>query len=222
MSLEELKLPYKPAMSSFARVVRGVLDEKECAAIIQAVNKKGFTPALLNIGGGIQELDPIARDGFRVIVDSPELTTWLLEVLRPYLPAQFGGAQLESLNERCRFLCYTPGQEFSAHYDARFTHPRTRASSYVTVQLYLHDVPTENGGGTTFLVDHMTYLPGENMAYQPGAGSVLIFSQDLMHEGSILRHGLKYTFRTEAMYARTQPSRDETKTSKKTGWRTRV
>jgi len=196
MSVEELVLPCKPADSSFARIVRGALSEEDCAELIRAVNVKGFTPALLNIGPGIQQLRPEFRDGFRVIVDSPPLSAWLLEVLRPYLPGTMDGCKLQSLNERCRFLCYTPGQEFSDHFDACFTHPSTGASSYVTVQLYLHDVPQESGGATTFLFK----APGDDVPCQPGAGSVLIFTQDLLHKGSLLKSGLKYTFRTEAMY----------------------
>jgi len=200
MSAEEIELPTLPSRNSFARVVRGALREDECAELIRYVNMKGFTPALLNIGGGHQQLVPDARDGFRVIVDIARLAGWILEVLRPYIPNSIRTGsrevRLESLNERCRFLCYTPGQEFPEHHDARFTHPRTRASSMVTVQLYLHDVAPSSGGSTTFLF-------GRNISpvkCQPGAGSVLIFTQDLLHEGSLLKHGLKYTFRTEAMY----------------------
>lgn len=205
MSVDEIVLPCKPADSSFARIVRGALDEEDCAELIRAVNVKGFTPALLNVGRGMQQLRPDCRDGFRVIVDSPPLTAWLLEVLRPYLPGTMRGCKLHSLNERCRFLCYTPGQEFSEHFDACFTHPSTGASSYVTVQLYLHDVPQDSGGATTFLFDG----PSGQVQCQPGAGSVLIFSQDLLHEGSLLKSGLKYTFRTEAMYIGTPLSERE-------------
>jgi len=199
-SVEELELPWKPFPQSFARVVHNVLSEEDCAALIHAVNVKGFTPALLNVGGGCQQLAPGCRDGFRVTVDSEPLTAWLLEVLRPYLPESLSdgdeAVQLHSLNERCRFLCYTPGQTFAEHHDGRFTHPRTHAVSKVTIQLYLHDVPLENGGATTFL-----FRGFPNVPCQPGAGSVLIFTQDLLHEGSLLSKGLKYTFRTEAMYS---------------------
>jgi hypothetical protein len=196
LSVDEVTLPIKPEARSFARVVHNVLSEEECAALIQAVNVKGFTPALLNIGGGMQMLAPEVRDGHRVIVDSVPLSSWLLEVLRPHLPEVFRkGERLHSINERCRFLCYTPGQEFAAHHDGRFTHPISRAASHVTIQLYLHDVPESNGGATTFLFNDHPSVP-----CQPAVGSVLIFSQDLEHEGSLLKHGLKYTFRTEAMY----------------------
>eukprot|EP00427_Karlodinium_veneficum_P058459 CAMPEP_0169389724 /NCGR_PEP_ID=MMETSP1017-20121227/46906_1 /TAXON_ID=342587 /ORGANISM="Karlodinium micrum, Strain CCMP2283" /LENGTH=285 /DNA_ID=CAMNT_0009491953 /DNA_START=123 /DNA_END=980 /DNA_ORIENTATION=+ len=191
---------------SFACVVHHVLDEEDCAALIASVNKKGFTPALTNIGGGNQALMPETRDGHRVIVDSPEFALWLLEVLRPHLPVErpFRGrgspCDLVDLNERCRFLCYSPGQHFEPHWDALYERPSSHSNagdfSSVTVQIYLHSVPQESGGATTFLKpDGSPVLP-----CQPGAGSVLLFSQDLYHEGSRLISGLKYTLRTEAMY----------------------
>ena len=38
------------------------------------------------------------------------------------------------------------------------------------------------------------------MPCQPRGGSVLLFTQNIYHEGSLLRKGLKYTMRTEVMY----------------------
>jgi len=195
---EDLPLPKRvTAFGSFARVVRGVIDEEACAELISHVNAKGYTPALLNIGGGKQRFAPLVRDGFRALVDSPELANWLLEVLRPHVPEEWEGEPLIDLNSHCRFLCYTPGQQFQAHYDGCFERP-SGGCSYVTLQVYLHDVPAESGGATTFLFDRKD----ENVCCQPGAGSVLLFSQDLYHEGSQLLSGLKYTMRTEAMYGK--------------------
>lgn len=199
-TVQELPVPRSKKRESFAKVLRGVLTQEECAELLACVNEKGFSPALLNIGYGLQKLEPYVRDGHRIIVDSPALTDWLTEVLRPHLPETTGDrAKLESLNERCRFLCYTPGQIFEEHCDGRYTrprgHPKAGDSSRITVQLYLHDVPPENGGATTF-------FPETSIAvgHQPEAGSVLIFTQDLTHEGSLVKAGLKYTLRTEVMY----------------------
>merc|ERR1711988_1120902 len=152
-----------------------------------------------NIGGGMQQLVPGARNGHRVIVDSPELADWLFKVLLPFLPPELeDGSRLVELNERCRFLCYTPGQKFPTHCDGTFerpeNHPHSGDFSFVTVQLYLHDVPRNYGGATAFM------LPGKPQ-HQPEAGSVLLFSQDLPHEGCLVEKGIKYTLRTEAMYA---------------------
>lgn len=186
--------------NTFARVVHGVLDESDCAELISLINDKGFTPALLNIGRGRQKLEPFVRNGHRVITDSTAVAAWLFEVLKPYLPETMHGGPLVELNDRLRFLCYTPGQEFATHFDGNYRrphgHPRAGDSSRVTVQIYLHDVPEENGGATTFIFGS----EGDNLPCQPKAGSVLLFSQDLAHEGSLLKTGLKYTVRTEAMY----------------------
>lgn len=189
--------------TSFARVIHNVLTEQQCAELIESVNNKGFTPALLNIGRGEQMLEPYVRNGHRVIVDSAPLSTWLFEVIKPHLPEDLpNGGELIELNERLRFLCYTPGQEFAMHCDGEFRRPpghlRKGDCSKVTVQIYLHDVPEENGGATTFDFGARS----ENLPCQPKAGSALIFSQDLPHEGSLLSKGLKYTVRTEAMYSR--------------------
>lgn len=106
--VEELPVVSRTGAGSFARVVRNVLSHKDCYALLSHVNTKGYTPALLNIGGGSQQLVPGARDGHRAIVDSPELVRWLLQVLLPYLPPELeDGSRLVELNERCRFLCYT-------------------------------------------------------------------------------------------------------------------
>ena len=44
--------------SSFARVVHDVFTEEECVALIAAINEKGFTPALINVGRGFQRYRP--------------------------------------------------------------------------------------------------------------------------------------------------------------------
>merc|ERR1712039_655566 len=120
-------------------------------------------------------------------------------MVHPHLPPELeDGSRLVELNERCRFLCYTPGQHFPPHCDGSFErhegHPHSGDFSYVTVQLYLHDVPAACGGATAFM------LPGKPR-HQPEAGSVLLFSQDLMHEGCLVEAGVKCRLRTEAMYA---------------------
>jgi len=199
---EELRVPKARPNSRFATVVRHVLTEAQCATLLASVNAKGFTPALLNVGMGVQMLKPDFRDGHRVVVDSPELAAWLLEVLRPHLPEQLeDGSRLVELNERLRFLCYTAGQSFEEHTDGRYRrpsgHPRAGDQSRVTIQVYLHDIPEAFGGATTF------YPSTSNpVAHQPEAGSVVLFTQDLLHEGSLVMKGLKYTLRTEAMYTR--------------------
>merc|ERR1711907_73654 len=164
-TVQELEIPdccseIGNASCSFARVIHNVLTPEECKELIEIVNQKGFTPALLNIGGGNQILAADIRDGHRVVVDSSELTRYLLSVVQPHLPTRIEAVrgregELVELNERCRFLCYTPGQTFEPHCDGMYIRHRGHVNegsfSAVTLQLYLHDVPTEHGGATTFL-----------------------------------------------------------------------
>jgi predicted 2-oxoglutarate/Fe(II)-dependent dioxygenase YbiX len=187
--------------TTFASVIKNVLSQEQCAEIISCINSKGFTPALLNVGGGFQVYSPNVRDGNRAIVDTPEMARYLLDVLRPHLPEKIGDMQLVDLNERLRFLCYKPGQKFKLHTDGMYQRPEGHANagdiSMITVQLYLHDIPKEFGGATTFILAESI---GDRVAYQPEAGSVLLFTQDLPHEGSKVEQGIKYTVRTEVMY----------------------
>merc|ERR1719215_973202 len=91
-----------------------------------------------------------------------------------------------------------PGQFFAKHYDGRFERqsgPRAGDYSAVTVQIYLHDVPEDFGGATAFC-----FGGSSDPKHQPEAGSVLLFTQNLLHEGSLVKQGIKYTLRTEAMY----------------------
>jgi hypothetical protein len=191
-------------IQNFARMVHGVLDPSECAALIASVNEKGFSPALTNYGDGCQVYDPRYRSSGRCIVDSVDLARHLFHILRPHLPPVFyAGTRAEirvhELNERMRVLCYSPGDKFHPHCDGCYyrpeTHPSAGSKSVVTVQLYLNDLPEENGGATTFIGRD------RRVPCQPTAGSALIFTQNLYHEGSELTRGFKYVIRTEAMYA---------------------
>ena len=101
------------------------------------------------------------------------------------------------LNERMRFLKYTPGNFFGPHRDLRYTRgpdagERAGETSHVTVQLYLND--KFKGGTTRFLCGKRHY------DVKPRLGSALIFDHDLLHEGSKVVGGTKYSVRTDVMY----------------------
>jgi len=185
--------------ASFARIVEGVFTEKQCKELIAMTNKKGYTPALINVGRGRQMLEPDARDGHRVMSDMEPLANWFAEVMRDSVPRERKVGEFQGFNERMRFLCYTPGQSFPPHFDGCYRrpdgHPRAGDKSQITVMVYLHDVDPECGGATTL-------FPGtsEEVDVQPKAGSAFLFTQDIFHEGALVKKGLKYTIRTEAMY----------------------
>jgi hypothetical protein len=58
------------------------------------------------------------------------------------------------------------------------------------------------GGETTFV----SYRnPTKNVSCVPRTGMVLVFEHELLHEGSELRKGRKYTVRTDVMYRPCMP-----------------
>jgi len=215
IEVEHLNLPwFGHNTRCHAVMVHNVLTHAECVALIDCINAKGFTPALLNVGGGRQQLFQGVRDGWRCIFDSEQFASYLLSVLQPHLPEEWDGRTLSDINERCRVLCYTPQQQFSAHYDGTYCrsppHPRAGDKSRITIQLYLNTIPEEYGGATTLLDGRSARRKccflrsaqrGNPIACQPRAGSCLLFSQNIYHEGSELLDGYKYTLRTEAMYS---------------------
>ena len=85
-------------------MLHNVLSPKECLELIDLLNVNGFTPALLDIGRGRQHLLSEVRDSLRSIVDSPEPSAYLCDLIAPHLPRTTsswqGEAHLDGLNER--------------------------------------------------------------------------------------------------------------------------
>ncbi|KAL7551004.1 hypothetical protein ACHAWF_014210 [Thalassiosira exigua] len=123
------------------------------------------------------------------------------------------------LNERMRFLntfCVCP---FSSavncshalfilyhHNTVRFVRGRdagVRAgeTSHVTVQLYLND--KFKGGETRILCGKRHY------DVKPKMGSALIFDHDLLHQGSKVLVGTKYSVRTDIMFTPLKPPSED-------------
>lgn len=75
--------------------------------------------------------------------------------------------------------------------------------SYFTVQLYLNDIPEENGGATQFIEEEFKHnIERKVLNVQPKTGLALIFEQDLLHQSTELLNGIKYTIRTDIMCRR--------------------
>ncbi|KYQ89574.1 hypothetical protein DLAC_09529 [Tieghemostelium lacteum] len=125
----------------------------------------------------------------------------LWQRIKQFVPDEFNLARKYSLNERLRFLRYGPGQEFKTHMDGQYQRergPRVGDRSYVTVQLYLNE--GMKGGETTFFETYADCDNNNGIPVIPKMGSVLIFQHDILHEGSILKKGIKYVMRTDVMY----------------------
>lgn len=139
-----------------------------------------------------------------------------------------GAAQIVGLNERLRFLRYYKGEKFAHHYDGTFVRDAPEKgetapeASFITVQLYLNSsdpVPNgppsgdHSGGSTAFLDPSIRDFNrrADARAFEkaidegavhcwPRAGRVLVFEHKLLHQGSEVSRGVKYTLRSDIMY----------------------
>ncbi|KAK6416101.1 hypothetical protein LTR95_017496 [Oleoguttula sp. CCFEE 5521] len=227
----------------YAVIIDHVLTHEECRALLRAAEatapKTGWERAMVNVGGGRQEMYEDVRKCGRIIWDSQDVASkiWdrvkglseLSEILRlehrPKItgtgPSQRNEAWvLTRPNERMRFLKYIGGEYFTEHCDGTYETPDRKERSYMTMHLYLNDTglpppevldsmePDERlevgpaglvGGSTAF---HSLHYNGEKLDVEPKAGRVLIFQhRNLLHSGEDVVQGVKYTMRTDMMYA---------------------
>jgi len=218
--------------NSFAIVLRNVLTPEECANLVSKCEDEGFDDALVQGPTGKQILRQDIRSCGRCIIDDTELAgdmfARILNAVRgtehekkimhaPWITAASpkSGNKNSSeeitavgLNERLRFLKYGQGHFFAPHQDLRFVRgsecgEKAGETSHITVQLYLND--KFKGGSTRFLCGKRHY------DVKPKIGSVLIFDHDILHEGSKVTGGIKYSVRSDIMFS---PQRSPTLSQK--------
>jgi len=143
-----------------------------------------------------------------------------MQSITGYGPAKRGEVwKFTRPNERMRFLKYVGGEYFRPHCDGSYETSHRTEKSYFTLHLYLNDsgVSTKEelakmdrkerleivktalvGGATTFHSINMQ----KKLDVEPRAGRILIFQhRDLLHSGDDVLDGVKYTMRTDLMYA---------------------
>lgn len=220
----------------FVIYLHNLLTPEECTNLIRRAEDEGFDDALVQDPNGKQILRRDIRSCGRCIIDDVDLAaaiyTRILNAVRgtnsekkvmhaPWVTSSEkrrascedqGNANNNGettilhavgLNERMRFLKYQPGHFFAPHQDIRFVRgpdagSRAGETSHVTVQLYLNE--KFKGGTTRFLCGKRHY------DVKPRIGSALIFDHNLLHEGSKVIGGIKYSVRTDIMFAATAPA----------------
>lgn len=197
-----LSLPWSPQAIAF--VLDNVVTEEECRHLIAETERRGYIAALINVGGGRQELMTDVRNNTRCIVDSVPDAAEIYRRIEQWLPKTMDRRKILSVNERLRFLRYDPGERFLPHFDGCYERPNGERS-YVTIQIYLNE--GFEGGTTRFL--NPAHGGSDFVDYVPKTGSVLVFEHHLLHEGAELVKGRKYTIRSDIMYD------DGTSTAKK-------
>lgn len=190
---KDLKLP-KDFQNKMAFALYNVFTDEECREYIRITEEKGYELALVNVGGGRQCKMTDVRNSSRCIWDSDEEAGKIWERIKDHIPERVRGRKVLGLNERLRFLRYDPGEYFKPHMDGMYM--RTNGErSFITIQMYLNE--GFKGGSTTF----MDYNMKNRKEVVPKTGMILVFDHDIMHEGSELIKGRKYSMRTDVMYS---------------------
>ncbi|CAF1268259.1 unnamed protein product [Rotaria sordida] len=195
---KNIHLPDKQDHGKLAFTLSHIFSLEECQEWIKMSEEKGYSIALLGVGAGRQILASKYRDSSLYMIDSPELAQKLFLRLEPFLPRTWKNGQFEliGLNERLRFLRYDPGQKFVPHTDGQYRRQDgSGEESFLTVQLYLNE--SFQGGETTFID---TDNPKNRVSFAIKTGMVLIFEHRIVHEGTAVKEGRKYTMRTDVMY----------------------
>lgn len=169
--------------------VPGVFAAAECADTIAQIERLGFTDAPITTAVGFV-MRPDIRNNTRVMFDDHDLAATLFTRLGGAIPARLHGRRAVGVNERFRCYRYEPGQRFAPHYDGAYQRSATERSE-LTLMVYLNDDFT--GGKTTF--------HDFDADVTPRTGAALLFQHSLLHEGCIVKSGVKYVLRSDVMYA---------------------
>ncbi|KAH9809197.1 oxidoreductase domain-containing protein [Teratosphaeria destructans] len=186
--------------------------------------------AMVNMGQGREHLMTEQRNCGRIIYDSQDAATRIWKriehlpevqeiVSLENVPNIFGNGaanrgevwRLTRPNERLRFLKYIGGEYFRPHCDGAYMTPDRAERSFFTLHLYLNDGAELSqlnspiactagcvGGATTFHSKDMKY----RFDVLPRTGRVLLFQhRSLVHSGDDVANGVKYTVRTDLMFA---------------------
>lgn len=209
LSPAPIELPCKSDSGKLAFTVDGLLSPEECSRLIASSDQRGYSPALVNVGGGRQMAIPDVRKSGRCIIDDQEMAEHLWARLKPQLPIAYTQSGISigrkrwravGLNERFRFLKYEPGDYFAPHRDGSFRRPRISDEhpemSFLTAMFYLN---APGRGGETRFVDSRDESRGVDV--RPTEGLCLIFDHNIYHEGCLLERGVKYAIRTDVMFA---------------------
>jgi hypothetical protein len=215
--VENIDVSLWEGKDKYVKVLYNMLTKEECKNIINLAESSGFEKALLNIGGGQQQLMTDVRNNDRCIIDSPEIVEVVWQRILQICPndhillkVPFANKDLNAvgLNERMRILRYDPGAFFAAHRDGSYVRKleagteRKGEQSYVTLQIYLNE--GFKGGCTRF----MNFDESRGHDVVPKTGAILLFQHDCYHEGSRLLSGRKYALRTDVMYTDKGPGNE--------------
>jgi len=179
--------------------IRDFLTKDECRATIDIIERVGF-----KVTDQRKTRYYARRRNGRLQVDAPKLAASLWERCKQFFPVMTeSGARAVGLSPNFRFYKYEVGDRFGMHVDESVDHGSGTRSMY-TLLVYLNASPDVRGGSTVFYVGEVPAKAKEVLRFPPREGSALAHIHGprcLLHEGSVVKAGVKYLMRTDALYS---------------------
>ena len=209
-TLQPLELPWLTSKDrKFVGIVNNILTSEECNMLLSMVEGK-YEVAGTNTGGGNMTIEENFRTSYTHKLHDKSFADMVYGRLRGanILPTSYHNHELSRISPYLNCLRYQDGGFFLPHRDGHYalipeavnsnssvTNALNECGyveiSLLTMQIYLNTTSLENGGFTTFI---NPANQNEVINVQPTLGSILIFDQDLLHEGST------FTCTASAMY----------------------
>ncbi|KAH9484103.1 hypothetical protein JR316_0003583 [Psilocybe cubensis] len=203
----------------------------QCTPVLQdqiIVIEHFFSPAECKafvkfIDGLPLELTPPKKRGeaervnHRFAITSSDFAAKLHELLLPHLPSfpypssvkkppPLNGPRLPQFcNSNIRLYKYSPSQYFGPHYDDSVRDPMTGAKSEWTLLIYLTGEEDGVEGGETLFYHEQRGKPREVISPPLKRGTALLHrhgQECMLHEGSLVRSGIKYVLRSDLMFTK--------------------
>eukprot|EP01084_Bolivina_argentea_P089699 161803_1 len=198
----QIQIPIPPLKDKYVAIIPNAFSEDECKQLINFSENIGYKEALVNLGFGYKDKINEFRNHQKLSIDNTKMADYIFNRIESIIPKQFDNRTFVNINERLRFLRYSPQQYFGAHYDGMYRRHNGQRS-LITIIIYLND--NYNGGQFTFLHptnEHKTH------SIKPKTGMILLFEQnELYHQGSMVLNNnqneniFKYCIRSDLMYS---------------------
>lgn len=177
--------------------VPNALSAEECASWVAFGEARGFEDAKHKASAEFAH-----RDNGRIAVHSPDVAARLFRRISLFVPDTIDGKVPVACSSNVRLYRYGPGQRFGKHVDESSWDEAAEAESLFTLLFYLNSGDGLAGGDTVFYAGETGAV--EVLRVQPEAGLALLHHHGdkcLLHEGAIVRTGVKYLLRTDVLYA---------------------
>ena len=183
------------------------LSRDECACVIELAEAAGYTLAELR-----ESKYTAHRRNGHIRVDSPVLAQQLWKRLADtgaFKKKQDGGRIACGLNPNFRLYRYERGDRFGMHVDESVSLDKSHETLF-TLLVYLNGVGDTTGGASPLAGGETVFYTGTTvrnarpiLRFPPRTGSALVHMHGercLLHEGALVKSGIKYLLRTDVVY----------------------